>query len=149
MDNNEVVAEEVTAVVENNTGIEIEPLFVEMTNEMLLAVNFSLFVFSYVVSLSAGPKAFYSVIGNKLFKSSFNRGTSKAWTSDESILFRESTNFGMSVLFYDVIRGAFSSSLPSKTYTIFKFTIAREYNSEHVFDKFLWVIFGFMPSIIG
>ena len=25
MDNNEVVAEEVTAVVENNTGIEIEP----------------------------------------------------------------------------------------------------------------------------
>jgi len=88
-------------------------------------------------------------IGNKLFKSSFNRGTSKAWTSDESILFRESTNFGMSVLFYDVIRGAFSSSLPSKTYTIFKFTIAREYNSEHVFDKFLWVIFGFMPSIIG
>ncbi|CDC36654.1 MAG TPA: hypothetical protein OIL98_03000 [Lachnospiraceae bacterium] len=38
MDNNEVVAEEVTAVVENNTGIEIEPLFVEMTNEMLLPV---------------------------------------------------------------------------------------------------------------
>lgn len=39
MDNNEVVAEEVTAVVENNTGIEIEPLFVEMTNEMLLPVS--------------------------------------------------------------------------------------------------------------
>ena len=38
MDNNEVVAEEVTAVVENNTGIEIEPLFVGMTNEMLLPV---------------------------------------------------------------------------------------------------------------
>lgn len=38
MDNNEVVAEEVTAVVENNTGIGIEPLFVEMTNEMLLPV---------------------------------------------------------------------------------------------------------------
>ena len=38
MDNNEVVAEEVTAVVEYNTGIEIEPLFVEMTNEMLLPV---------------------------------------------------------------------------------------------------------------
>ena len=38
MDNNEVVAEEVTAVVENNTGIEIEPLFVVMTNEMLLPV---------------------------------------------------------------------------------------------------------------
>ena len=38
MDNNGVVAEEVTAVVENNTGIEIEPLFVEMTNEMLLPV---------------------------------------------------------------------------------------------------------------
>lgn len=38
MDNNEVVAEEVTVVVENNTGIEIEPLFVEMTNEMLLPV---------------------------------------------------------------------------------------------------------------
>ena len=38
MDNNEVVAEEVTAVVENNTGIEIEPLFVEMTKEMLLPV---------------------------------------------------------------------------------------------------------------
>ena len=38
MDNNEVVAEEVTAVVENNTGIEIEPLFVEMTNGMLLPV---------------------------------------------------------------------------------------------------------------
>ncbi len=38
MDNNEVVAEEMTAVVENNTGIEIEPLFVEMTNEMLLPV---------------------------------------------------------------------------------------------------------------
>ena len=27
MDNNEVVTEEVAAVVENNTGIEIEPLF--------------------------------------------------------------------------------------------------------------------------
>ena len=38
MDNNEVVAEEVTAVVENNTVIDIEPLFVEMTNEMLLPV---------------------------------------------------------------------------------------------------------------
>lgn len=38
MDNNEVVTEEVAAVVENNTGIEIEPLFVEMTNEMLLPV---------------------------------------------------------------------------------------------------------------
>jgi tRNA-binding protein len=30
MDNNEVVTEEVTAVVENNTGIEIEPLFEEL-----------------------------------------------------------------------------------------------------------------------
>ena len=30
MDNNEVVTEEVTAVVENNTGIEIEPLFEEI-----------------------------------------------------------------------------------------------------------------------
>ena len=29
MDNNEVVTEEVAAVVENNTGIEIEPLFEE------------------------------------------------------------------------------------------------------------------------
>ena len=42
MDNNEVVAEEVTAVVENNTGIEIEPLFEEQvdfdTFEMLLPV---------------------------------------------------------------------------------------------------------------
>ena len=38
MDNNEVVAEEVTAVVENNTGIEIEPLFVEMLIKMLLPV---------------------------------------------------------------------------------------------------------------
>lgn len=39
MDNNEVVVtEEGAAVVENNTGIEIEPLFVEMTNEMLLPV---------------------------------------------------------------------------------------------------------------
>ena len=30
IDNNEVVTEEVTAVVENNTGIEIEPLFEEL-----------------------------------------------------------------------------------------------------------------------
>ena len=30
MDNNEVVTEEGTAVVENNTGIEIEPLFEEL-----------------------------------------------------------------------------------------------------------------------
>ena len=30
MDNNEVVTEEVAAVVENNTGIEIEPLFEEL-----------------------------------------------------------------------------------------------------------------------
>lgn len=29
MDNNEIVTEEVAAVVENNTGIEIEPLFEE------------------------------------------------------------------------------------------------------------------------
>ena len=29
MDNNEVVTEEVAAVVENSTGIEIEPLFEE------------------------------------------------------------------------------------------------------------------------
>ena len=29
MNNNEVVAEEVAAVAENNTGIEIEPLFEE------------------------------------------------------------------------------------------------------------------------
>ena len=32
MDNNEVVAEEVAAVVENNTGIEIEPLFEEQVD---------------------------------------------------------------------------------------------------------------------
>ena len=30
IDNNEVVTEEVAAVVENNTGIEIEPLFEEL-----------------------------------------------------------------------------------------------------------------------
>ena len=30
MNNNEVVTEEVAAVVENNTGIEIEPLFEEI-----------------------------------------------------------------------------------------------------------------------
>ena len=30
MDNNEVVTEEVTAVVENNIGSEIEPLFEEI-----------------------------------------------------------------------------------------------------------------------
>ena len=32
MDNNEVVTEEVAAVVENNTGIEIEPLFDEQVD---------------------------------------------------------------------------------------------------------------------
>ena len=32
MDNNEVVTEEVAAVVENNTGIEIEPLFEEQVD---------------------------------------------------------------------------------------------------------------------
>ena len=32
MDNNEVVTEEVVAVVENNTGIEIEPLFDEQVD---------------------------------------------------------------------------------------------------------------------
>lgn len=32
IDNNEVVAEEVAAVVENNTGIEIEPLFEEQVD---------------------------------------------------------------------------------------------------------------------
>ena len=32
MDNSEVVAEEVAAVVENNTGIEIEPLFDEQVD---------------------------------------------------------------------------------------------------------------------
>ena len=33
MDNNEVVAEEVAAVAENNTGIEIEPLFEEQVDK--------------------------------------------------------------------------------------------------------------------
>ena len=32
MDNNEVVTEEVAAVVENNTGIQIEPLFEEQVD---------------------------------------------------------------------------------------------------------------------
>jgi len=32
MDNNEVVTEEVAAVVENNTGIETEPLFEELVD---------------------------------------------------------------------------------------------------------------------
>ena len=32
MDNNEVVTEEVAAVVENNTGTEIEPLFEEQVD---------------------------------------------------------------------------------------------------------------------
>ena len=32
MDNNKVVTEEVAAVVENNTGIEIEPLFEEQVD---------------------------------------------------------------------------------------------------------------------
>ena len=55
----------------------------------------------------------------------------------------------MSILFDDIIRSAFSSSLPSKTDTTFKFTIAREYNSEHIFDKFFWGVLRFVPSIIG
>lgn len=36
MDNNEVVTEEVAAVVENNTGIEIEPLL----RNMLILTHF-------------------------------------------------------------------------------------------------------------
>lgn len=63
-----------------NTTIHL--LFAELIKVMLL-------VFSYIVSLSARPKAFYGAIRNKLFKRSFNRGTSKAWTSDKSILFCE------------------------------------------------------------
>ena len=45
MDNNEVVTEEVAAVVENNTGIEIEPLFEEQVplkvNTLWQAVSLS------------------------------------------------------------------------------------------------------------
>ncbi len=39
MDNNEVVTEEVAAVVENSTGIEIESLFEEQVDMLLSAIH--------------------------------------------------------------------------------------------------------------